>query len=1066
MALLRSSVQDAAQPARVRGLGGAFTPEPATGGGSFAVPLDLPAGPGGIAPALALRYVTGAPNGPFGAGFAVPLPNVRLDDGRARSRTSGRLARRGEGFVLTAASGTRHFLGTSDGGRSGTHAWHLERTEDALGNTTAFGWAHHSGQAYLARISYGPYEVDFAYEPRPDVLHADRVTTALRCSRIELRVPAATRPLVRRWSLGYDVDDGASVLTSVALTGFDARGAEAAAPLLRLAYARAEPPAAPRVQVPARARASSGSGVLLLDADDEPLPLYALEPGDLAGAGRLSEIDNGIGLRTAIEYTTAEAVPVVWRVTHRESATGHAGATEFEYHERRSGDAFTGFGRVVQDDLGDEHAPTLRTVRWFGDDGLLRQEETFGLDDSPDAVRPYRRIEHSGRPQWTKSVTTVFERQEKPVSVTTTESDLDAAGNPVRVVETTERPGQEPAVRETRTTYATDPDHRFGALPARVRELDGAGKVLSDKLFRYDECPDGSAGSQGLRTAREELVLPDALVADVYGPIPPDLGRHGYHRRDGEAGWWTTTFHRRVGNVTGLRTTTTGPRGDSHEVRYSADRCFPEVATDPVGNVTATRYDVRTARVCEVIDPAGAVTTVTHDPLGRPETVVRPGDSADLPTLRHRYDHHHGPVRVTTEQRAVSGEAEVLVTAEVRDGAGRLLQRRHAELLGDVVDEHHEYCARGLVCRTSRAFRIGGRRAPATEYRYDALARPVRVTAPDGSVRTFEPASSAPEAVEPVRDLLGRVLRDADGVVHVRDAAGHSVQARTPGGRTVYRVHDVAGRVAAVLVDDPAGPPVTTFTYHDGGLPVPLEAGPHSCGRLVRVTDESGVTLLGYDALGHAVTKRWRPAHVAVEYRLDIVRRADGRLSQVTYPDAGDGRLTVRYQYDDVSRLVSVPGFVDTVQYDVRGRRTAVHYANGVSEHFGNGLHVVRGPGGLLREIAPPAPLEGLDQPAGIEIRDAFGRLRGVHGDDGVNELYGYDHAGRQVRTLVTHGTDIHETLTPDELYAIEDGELVVVVAGAVRRHADGARRYLHFDDRDRIALVTDEKGAVVDLAW
>ncbi|WP_328612799.1 hypothetical protein OHS18_26835 [Amycolatopsis sp. NBC_00355] len=1065
MALLRSSVQDAAQPARVRGLGRAFTPEPATGGGSFAVPLDLPAGPGGIAPSLALRYVTGAPNGPFGAGFAVPLPNVRLDDGRARSRTSGRLARRGEGFVLTARSGARHFLGTSDGGRSGSHAWHLERTEDALGNTTAFSWAHHSGQAYLARVSYGPYEVDFAYEPRPDVLVEGRVTTALRCSRIDLRVPDAAHPLVRRWTLGYDADDstGASVLASVALTGFDARGAEAAAPVLRLAYARSEPPAAPRVRLPARTRSRGDTGVLLLDADDEPVPCYSLEPGDLPNAGRLSEIDNGIGLRTAIEYTTVETIPVVRRVTLREAATGHAGTTEFEYHESRIRDAFTGFGRVVQDELGDEHAPTLRTVRWFGDDGRLRQEETFGLDDSPDAARPYRRVEHRSRPQWTESVTTVFERQEKPVSVTTTESDLDAAGNPVRVVETTERPGQEPSVRETRTTYATDPDHRFTALPARVRELDGAGKVLSDKLFRYDEGPDGTAGSQGLLTAREELVLTDALVADVYGPVPPDLGRHGYHRRDDEGGWWVTTFHRRLDNVTGLRTTTTGPRGDHHEVRYSEDRCFPEVATDPVGNVTATRYDVRSARVCEVTDPAGAVTTVTHDPLGRPETVVRPGDTADLPTLRHRYD-HHGPVRVTTEQRAVSGEAEVLTTAEVRDGAGRLLQRRHAELLGDVVDEHHEYCARGLVCRTSRAFRIGGRRAPATEYRYDALARPVRVTTPDGSVRTFEPGVVAPPADEPVRDLLGRVLRGADGVVHVRDAAGNSAQAWTPGGRTVYRVHDVAGRVAAVLVDDPAGPPVTTFTYHDGGLPVPLEAGPHSCGRLVRVTDESGVTLIGYDALGHPVTKRWRPAHVAIEYRLDVVRRADGRLSQVTYPDAGDGRLTVRHQYDDVSRLVSVPGFVDAVQYDVRGRRTAVHYANGVSEHFGPGRHVVRGPRGLLREIEPPA-VSGLPKPLpGIEIRDVFGRLRGIHGDDGVNQLYGYDHTGRRVRTLVTDGAGVHEVLSPDDLYSLEDGELVIVVAEAIRLYADATRRYLHFDALDRIALVTDETGAVVEL--
>jgi hypothetical protein len=540
------------------------------------------------------------------------------------------------------------------------------------------------------------------------------VTTALRCARVDLRVPGDARPLVRRWRFGYDEDDvtGASLLTSVALTGFDAHGSEAAAPALRLAYARTEPPAPQRVQLAAKAR--TGGGVLLLD---DSVPYFSLEPADFPRTGWLSEIDNGIGLHTAVEYATVEAVPVVRRVTRHEAVTGQTGVTEFAYHDGRT----AGFGRVVQDELGDEYAPTLRTVRWFGDGGLLDKEETYGLDGSAEEDRPYRRVEHARRPKWTRSVVTVFERREQPVSVTTTETAFDTAGNPVREVETTKQPGREPVVRETRTTYATAPERRFTALPARVRELDGGGKVLSDTVFRYDERPDGSAGSHGLLTAREELVLTDALVAAVYGPILPDFRHHGYHRRPGEDGWWVTTFHGRLDTVAGLRTTTTGPDGHTDEVRYSADRCFPEVVSDPLGNVTSTRYDVRTARVCEVTDPAGAVTTVSLDPLGRPETVVRPGDTADLPTVRYRYD----GARVTTEQRAVSGEAEVIVTSELRDGAGRLLQRRHAELLGDVVDEHHEYCARGLVCRTSRAFRDGDPPSAPAEFRYDALGRPI-----------------------------------------------------------------------------------------------------------------------------------------------------------------------------------------------------------------------------------------------------------------------------------------------------------------------------------------------------
>ncbi|MEU4247731.1 SpvB/TcaC N-terminal domain-containing protein [Amycolatopsis sp. NPDC026612] len=1030
MVVLRSSTQEA------------FTPDPATGGGCFTIPLDLPPGPGGIAPELVLRYATGAPNGPFGGGFTLPLPHVGPSDGQTPPGPADRLVRRGAGFLLTTPAGLRHFLAPGE-----DSAWYLDRTEDPFGTTAAFGWAHHSGQAYLTRVSYGPYEVEFTYEPRPDVLRRGRggtlVTTALRCARIDLRVPASERPLVRRWTLGYAADDvtGASLLTSVALTGFGTRGAETAAPVLRLAYASVASPAPRRVRLAAHGR-SGGGAVSLLDA----VPYHSFE--DLPRTGRLCEIDNGMGLRTSIEYATVASVPVVRRVSLRESVTGHVGVTQFEYHDSR----FPVFGRVVQDELGDECAPTLRTVRWFGTEGALDKEETYGLDGSPAEDRPYCRVEHTRSPQWTREVTTVFERRKSPVSVTTKETAFDADENPVRELETTERPGRAPVVRETRTTYAADPERRFTALPARIRELDGTGKVLSDKIFRYDEEPDGFAGAHGFRTAQEELVLTDALVADVYGPVPPDLRHHGYHRRPGEDGWWITTFHGRLDTVTGLRTTTTDPLGHPREVRYSADRCFPEVATDPLGNVTITRHDVRTARVCEVTDPAGAVTTVTHDPLGRPETVVRPGDSADLPTVRYRYDGN----LVTTEQRAVSGEAEVLVTAELRDGAGRLLERRHAELLGDVVDEHHQYCARGLVSHTSRAFRDGEPLPPPTELRYDALGRPLPAGLRAGHLEEGELPQGGPH------DLLGRALRGADGVVHVRDAAGHTVESRTAGGHAVFHVHDAAGRVAAVLVDDPYGTPVTTFTHHDGGLPAPLGAGPHSCGRLVRVADECGATQFGYDALGHPAEKRWRPAHVAVEYRLDVARRADGRTAEVRYPDAGDGRLTVHHQYDEVGRLVSVPDFVDAVDYDLSGRRTAVHYANGVSEHFADGRHVLTGRGGILREIgAGPSPAAAPGP--GSEIRDAFGRLRGLHGDDGVNALYSYDHTGRRVRTLVTDGTRIHEVLTPDDLYAVEDGELVAVVAGSVRQYADGTRRYLHFDGTGEIALMTDETGAIVD---
>src|SRR4051794_10555479 len=60
----------------LRGIGDAFQPNLAMGGGSYRVPIELPAGPGGVAPKLGLVYDTGYGNGPFGLGWTLSLPAV------------------------------------------------------------------------------------------------------------------------------------------------------------------------------------------------------------------------------------------------------------------------------------------------------------------------------------------------------------------------------------------------------------------------------------------------------------------------------------------------------------------------------------------------------------------------------------------------------------------------------------------------------------------------------------------------------------------------------------------------------------------------------------------------------------------------------------------------------------------------------------------------------------------------------------------------------------------------------------------------------------------------------
>ncbi|MDQ1645886.1 MAG: hypothetical protein QOJ50_2070, partial [Cryptosporangiaceae bacterium] len=82
----------------VRGLGESFQPDLHTGTGNLTVPIELPAGRAGTAPALALSYSTGNANGFLGMGWSLAVPSIRR-------KTSAGLPRYGpsDTFVLAGA---------------------------------------------------------------------------------------------------------------------------------------------------------------------------------------------------------------------------------------------------------------------------------------------------------------------------------------------------------------------------------------------------------------------------------------------------------------------------------------------------------------------------------------------------------------------------------------------------------------------------------------------------------------------------------------------------------------------------------------------------------------------------------------------------------------------------------------------------------------------------------------------------------------------------------------------------------------------------------------------------
>ena len=68
----------------------------------------------------------------------------------------------------------------------------------------------------------------------------------------------------------------------------------------------------------------------------------------------------------------------------------------------------------------------------------------------------------------------------------------------------------------------------------------------------------------------------------------------------------------------------------------------------------------------------------------------------------------------------------------------------------------------------------------------------------------------------------------------------------------------------------------------------------------------------------------------ANELVLGMTYRPDGLVETITYPtDGGAAPVVATYEYDRRARLLKLSGVIDTVDYDLAGRRTQTRYANG-----------------------------------------------------------------------------------------------------------------------------------------
>ena len=341
------------------------------------------------------------------------------------------------------------------------------------------------------------------------------------------------------------------------------------------------------------------------------------------------------------------------------------------------------------------------------------------------------------------------------------------------------------------------------------------------------------------------------------------------------------------------------------------------------------------------IDPNGASTAYGYDAYGRLTSVVRPYDSASIPTLRYQYSDAGQtsiapPLKIETLQRETGGCANCTHSAiEFFDGLGRPVQSRiesgngaQQRVVNTTYDPlglvQHSYEPVFESASTVFVRPAGWDAQPRSTMSYDALGRPAVISHTNGTATRMSYSVESTGLTTVVTDALGRRSeRVADGreqLTAVREFSG------TAAYTTRYQ-YDVFGNLTRLI--DAAGNQ-TTLTYDALGRKTVLndpDLGTWSYAydgnsNLVSQTDARGQVLrFDYDALNR-MTRKWLNSSNATlaTYAYDTGVYAIGRRTSMS--NAND---TTTWSYDARGRIITesrtIAGVGGPYQHQLRIRR-------------------------------------------------------------------------------------------------------------------------------------------------
>jgi YD repeat-containing protein len=338
------------------------------------------------------------------------------------------------------------------------------------------------------------------------------------------------------------------------------------------------------------------------------------------------------------------------------------------------------------------------------------------------------------------------------------------------------------------------------------------------------------------------------------------------------------------------------------------------------GDLTfSSEYNLGFGVIQSTADYNNNVTSYTYDFFSRPISVIRPGDSLQLPTvifsyeqvdpvagLKYFYD-AHGALslaqttdvfsRVGMAFRKEFGEPDTFDTYSFTDGLGRSVADIVEDDQGYVVQNAKLFNKKGderfvslPYITSSESYDFPDINQPRTETRYDSIGRAVlTLTPPDRSGKV----NSAAILFEPLREVV--VDEEGNSKAYDIDGLGRKRTVREFNAGEVYTTrYDYDARDLLVNITDSQGN-ITEYSYDglqrkinikdpDRGI-ISMEYD--DADNLIKTTDNKGqVILLGFDKANRLISEDYR----APGYNNSTDVRYFYDLASSDYPEAANLR--------------------------------------------------------------------------------------------------------------------------------------------------------------------------------